>query len=63
MPNGDDLIGAAEAAAILKIDRSTLSRRVKAGVIVPAKKLEGLRGPMLFTRSDVEALKPEEQAS
>jgi excisionase family DNA binding protein len=45
-------IGAAEVCRILGIDRSTLSRWVKEGRLVPAMKLPGLRGPFLFNRTD-----------
>jgi len=38
------------------ISRSTLSRMVRDGKIKPALKANGLRGPMWFHRSDVEAL-------
>ena len=48
------LIGTAEAAEILGIDRSTLSRHVAFGKIQPAMQLPGIRGAMLFDRQGVE---------
>ena len=52
------LIGAAEACRLLgDINRSTLTRWVKAGVISPAARPSDKRNSaMLFDRSDVEAL-------
>lgn len=51
-----DLIGTAEAAALLKISRSTLTRRVEAGEIEPALVVPGYRGGFLFEPADIEAL-------
>lgn len=60
MPNTpDDFITSAEVCAELGIDRSTLTRWVQAGRIKPATKLPGLRGPYLFTRSEVARVKAE----
>lgn len=60
-PTGDDddLLPSSEVCALLFVDRSTLSRYVKAGRITPARKLAGLRGAMLFNRGDVDALAAE----
>jgi len=52
-----DLIGAAEAARILGINKATLTRRVAAGRIDPLVKLDGPRGVLVFDRSDIEAVK------
>ena len=57
-----ELVPSVEACDILGIDRSTLSRWAKDGKIRPALKLGGLRGPMWFTRADVEALAAERAA-
>lgn len=51
----DDLIRAVEAATILGINRSTLTRWVAAGHITPAVKAPGYKGIMLFNRSEIEA--------
>lgn len=54
-----DLIATVDAADLLGIERSTLSRWVASGRIVPAMKLPGQTGSMLFDRSDVERLAAE----
>lgn len=51
------LLTSAEACEFLNIDRSTLSRWVAAGRIAAATKLPGIRGPFLFTRSEVERVR------
>lgn len=51
------LVPTAEVCAELGITPSTLSRKVKSGLITPAIKAPGLRGPMFFTRASVDALK------
>lgn len=59
------MIGSAEAARLLEVDTSTVSRwsdeRLKpnARALTPVKKLGGKRGPKLFARADVEALRDE----
>lgn len=50
-----DVIGAREAEEILGVAQSTLQRWVKQGRINPVHQLPGLRGPYLFSRTDVEA--------
>lgn len=50
------LIGAAEACTILHIDRSTLSRRIRDGKLVPLAQLDGPNGAFVFDRSDLEAI-------
>jgi excisionase family DNA binding protein len=56
MPTYNDLIGSAEAARILGIDKPTLTRWVAAGRITPAHKLPGKNGAFLFHRADITAL-------
>lgn len=51
-----DLIGSAEAAKILEVDRSTFLRWAAAGKITPAVAGNGRTGEKFFNRSDVEAL-------
>lgn len=51
-----DLISSADAAELLGIDRSTLSRWVQAGRLAPVLKMPGLRGPALYDRTAVLAL-------
>jgi len=52
------LLTSREACAILRIDRSTLSRWVRAGKVRPAMKLPGTRGASLFTPRAIERLLP-----
>lgn len=52
----DSLLSSADVSTILHIDRSTVSRWVKAGKLSPALKGSGLRGELFFRRSDIEAL-------
>lgn len=54
-----DLLSTKEAAEILKVERSTLTRWVQIGKIAPAHRLPGLTGAALFLRSDVERLAAE----
>ena len=53
------LIGTAEAAQLLGVDRSTLTRRVATGMLEPALTIPGYRGDFLFDRADIEALAAE----
>jgi predicted site-specific integrase-resolvase len=48
-----DLIGAAEAAGILGLERSTLTRWIHGGKIKPLTQLDGARGAYVFDRTDV----------
>lgn len=50
-----ELLTSEQTAAELDIDRSTLSRWVASGRLVPAVKAPGLRGARFFTREAVEA--------
>lgn len=51
-----DLIGSVEAADLLGVDRSVLTRLVQSGRLDRAHKLPGENGAALYRRSDVEAL-------
>jgi predicted site-specific integrase-resolvase len=48
-----NLIGSAAACRVLDIDKSTLSRWVKAGTLTPKIKLPGRNGAFLFDPQDV----------
>lgn len=50
------LIGAAEAAEILGLERSTLTRWMQRGTIKPLTKLDGDRGAYVFDRAEVIAI-------
>lgn len=54
--NSTTLIGTAEAAARLHVDRSTLTRWVRAGRITPALEVPGYRGAYLFDAVEIERL-------
>jgi len=56
MSQTGELIGAAEAAARLQVDRSTVTRWAKKGKLVPATKLEHVNGALVFEVESVEAL-------
>lgn len=51
-----DLIGARDAAEILGCSVATVHRHEAEGRLPTAHKVDGLRGPKLFHRSDVESL-------
>jgi excisionase family DNA binding protein len=53
----DDLVGAAEAARILDVTRTHLTRLVRAGTLPVAMKLAGRTGAYLFDRNAVNDLK------
>lgn len=55
-----DLISTGEAAALLEIDRSTLSRWITLGYLKPAIRTSA-RGAMFFHRHDIKALKKSER--
>lgn len=59
-PNPDH-IGAAEAAQILGIDRSTLSRMVRAGSVPVVLQMPGRTGARLFSRKAVMSVARERQ--
>lgn len=54
-----DLIGSGETAALLCVDKSTLSRRVSSGKLQPITRLDGPHGPFVFDRSEIEQLAKE----
>ena len=56
MANTDDLIPSREVAELLGCGRSTLTRWVQEGRLKEAKKFDGITGPRLFWRKDVEHL-------
>ncbi len=57
MPETVDLIGSSDAASILGVDRSTLSRWVAFGKIKPVTRVgDGPKPALIFNRADVEAL-------
>lgn len=53
----DELVTAAEAAAILDVTPRTISRHADAGRLPTARKLPGRTGARLFRRSDVDELR------
>jgi excisionase family DNA binding protein len=55
----DRLIGAAEAAELLHVDRSTLVRWVRRGKIAAADKWEGTTGPYRFRYAAIARLADE----
>lgn len=55
--DADADLTSAEACEELGIDRSTLTRWVKSGRLVPTRKLPGRTGAFLFSRSAIEAAK------
>ena len=54
-----DLIGTAEAAQIIGVERSTITRWVDAGRITVAHKLPGRTGATLFHRGEVQRVAAE----
>lgn len=57
-----ELIGTAEAADILGVDRSTITRWIRSGRLAPRLQLAGRTGALLFSRTDVEALAEDDAA-
>jgi predicted site-specific integrase-resolvase len=53
----DDLVGAAEVVEQLDIDRSTLTRWVASGTIIPVTKMRGRTGAYVFTQAEVDRVK------
>lgn len=51
----EQLIGSATVCAILGIDRSTLTRRIGRGELIPLAQLDGPNGAYVFDRSDFPA--------
>lgn len=60
MSNDEDLIGTAEAARILDMERSVFARKVNSGALdlEIAMRASGTNGEKFYRRSDVEALAP-----
>ena len=52
-----ELLSTAKAAALLNVDRSTLTRMVQSGKVKPAVKGDGLRGAMFFYPSEIRKAK------
>ena len=52
-----ELIGSAEAAAILGVTVKTVTRYAARGTLTAAFKIAGIRGAYIFNRADVEAVK------
>ena len=50
------LIGSAEAAELLGVDRATLNRWVTSGRVQPAAQLPGRTGARMFSRTSIESL-------
>lgn len=59
MHNIPRLIGSAQAATILTVDRATFNRWVKAGRVPVAVEMEGHTGARLFDPDVIEALRDE----
>ena len=51
-----DLVGSVEAAAIIGVDPSTITRWVEKKRLTPIAKAPGRYGAFLFTRTDVQRL-------
>lgn len=54
--NNTDLIGSAEAALILGVNRATLNRWAVKGSVPTAVKAPGYTGPRLFDRLEIQRL-------
>lgn len=54
-----DLLSTIEAAEVIDVERSVLSRWVASGRIAVAHKLPGRNGAMLFARSEVDRVAAE----
>lgn len=50
----NDLLGTVEAAEVIGVERSTLSRWIDSGRISYLRKLPGKNGAVLFARDEVE---------
>lgn len=59
LPMTNDLLGTVEAAEVIGVERSTLSRWIASGRIETAHKLPGRTGVMLFDRREVERVRDE----
>ena len=63
MLNPNELIGSAEAARIVGVDRATFNRWVAAGQVKVAGELPGHRGARMFQRKVIDRLAAAKQAS
>ncbi len=65
MPNTqpDEIVTTSEAASILLSSTSTVNRWAEKGTLPQVAKGNGIRGPRMFRREDVEALARERIAS
>lgn len=61
MPNSDDLLSVAEAAALLGVSPRQVRRRALAGTL-PGRKLGAGTASYVFRRRDVERVKREQAA-
>lgn len=59
MTTANDHIGSAEAASIMGVDRSTLTRLAQQGVVPILVQLPGRTGARLFSRAEVERVAKE----
>ena len=57
MSNLKDLMTSREVCRLLGVSRTQLTRFGESGTLVPATRLPGKTGPLLFDRDDVVALK------
>ena len=53
MTESTDLLSTREAARILGVTSRTVQRFADTGTLVPEKRIDGLRGALVFDRSDV----------
>jgi excisionase family DNA binding protein len=56
MVTQEDTVGASEAARLLGVDRSTVTRMVLRGQLEPLMRLSGSTGAYLFRAADITAL-------
>jgi DNA-binding transcriptional MerR regulator len=56
MPSDHDLIGGSDAARLLGVHRSTLTRWTNKGLVVPALKMPGPKGVVLYRLADITAM-------
>ena len=59
MTEASTLIGTAEAAEVIGVERSTLTRWVQLGRMTAAHKLPGRNGVVLFDRAEVDRVAAE----
>jgi excisionase family DNA binding protein len=58
----DDLLSTTEAADLIGTERSNVSKMVRDGRLVPARKMPGPTGAYVFHRAEVERAAAEYQA-